>query len=77
MDPAITGCPPGGATYHSWGYKVIHVSDIFTKIAISPRVLRGFHSNVYTMFTRMVYIIGSPPGGATCHIRDFTAVLRF
>ena len=39
MDPAITGCPPGGATYHSWGYKVI--SDIFMKIAISPKFLNG------------------------------------
>jgi len=50
MDPTITGCQPGGATYHGWGYNVI--SDIFTKIAISPKVLSGFHSNSYTRSTR-------------------------
>ena len=36
------------------GYKVI--SDIFTKITISPKVLNGFHSNLYTRFTRFVCI---------------------
>jgi len=54
MNPAITGCPPGGATYQGWGYKVI--SDIFTKIAISPKILGGFHLNLYTRSTRFVCI---------------------
>ena len=54
MDPAITGSLPGGATYHGWAYKVI--SDIFTKIAISPKVLSGFHSNLYTRSPRLVCI---------------------
>ena len=56
MDPGIRGCLPGGATYHGCGYKVI--SDIFTKIAISPKVLSGFHSNLYTRFTKLVCIYG-------------------
>lgn len=74
MDPVlgITGCSPGGATYHGCGYKVI--SDIFTKIAISSKVLTGFYLDLYN---RWCVYIGSIPGGATCDIWDFTGVLRF
>ena len=52
-----TGCAPGSATYHSYGYRAARC--IFTESVISPRVFSRFISNLYTIFSSQGCIQGA------------------